>query len=100
MVEEYLLYLVISECNDPGLCYTCRGVSGLKMGHSLENLHRVGSHGTTDYRFVALGEHGTSVCLYWLLDNVSPDSNKKLDFGVCQEFKKFYIGILGKVSKV
>ena len=37
-------------------------MSGLKMGHSLENLHRVGSHGTPDaYGSVSLGEHQTMV---------------------------------------
>ena len=34
---------------------------GLKLGHSLENLHRVSSHGTGESHYTMLGEHGTYV---------------------------------------
>ena len=32
-----------------------------KLGHSLENLYRVGSQGTTENRSASLGDHGTFV---------------------------------------
>ena len=34
---------------------------GLKLGHSMENLHRVSSHGTSETHYTMLGEHGTFV---------------------------------------
>ena len=44
----------------PHRCLTLPSVAS-KLGHSMENIHRVSSHGVPEGRMLSLGEHGTFV---------------------------------------